>query len=49
MEGQKTILIDPNTNETREFAFDHSFWSHDGFTTDETVQNAFNTNLGEMH
>jgi len=32
-----TKLTDPVSNEVREFAYDYSFWSHDGFKTDENV------------
>ena len=31
MENNITKIIDPTTNEAKEFAFDYSFWSHDGF------------------
>jgi hypothetical protein len=34
MENNITKIIDPNTNETKEFAFDYSFWSHDGFNVE---------------
>lgn len=27
--GQTTILVDPKTNENREFQFDYSYWSHE--------------------
>jgi len=27
----KTIIINPDTQEEKEFAFDYSYWSHDGF------------------
>ena len=33
MEGVKTTIINPDTEEEKEFAFDYSFWSHDGFDT----------------
>ena len=29
------MLVDPNTGDERTFTFDYSFWSHDGFRTDE--------------
>lgn len=31
MDGQTTTLTDPRTGSTRDFSFDFSFWSHDGF------------------
>lgn len=35
MVGNTTILKDPSTGNTRDFTFDYSFWSHDGFDTTE--------------
>ena len=41
MNGPETIIEDPkggdavNKEGVRKFTFDYSFWSHDGFTTDE--------------
>ena len=32
MNSNTTILKDPKTAKTREFNFDYSFWSHDGFS-----------------
>ena len=34
MANGQTILSDPTNGKKREFAFDKSYWSHDGFTTD---------------
>ena len=31
MVGVKTLIINPDTLEEKEFAFDYSYWSHDGF------------------
>ena len=31
MIGVKTVIINPDTQEEKEFAFDYSYWSHDGF------------------
>lgn len=31
MSGPKTTIVNPDTNEEKEFAFDYSYWSHDGF------------------
>ena len=31
MKGPVTTLINPETQEEKEFAFDYSYWSHDGF------------------
>ena len=31
MNGVKTEIINPDTEEPKEFAFDYSYWSHDGF------------------
>jgi kinesin family protein 1 len=31
MEGVKTTIINPDTEDEKEFAFDYSYWSHDGF------------------
>ena len=31
MVGVKTLIINPDTQEEKEFAFDYSYWSHDGF------------------
>ena len=33
MKDKTTILIHPETGEKRDFTFDFSFWSHDGFET----------------
>ena len=39
MKGPVTTLINPETEEEKEFAFDYSYWSHDGFETDDTGYN----------
>ena len=31
MRGNQTVILHPDTHEEKEFAFDYSFWSHDGF------------------
>ena len=31
MDGPKTTIINPDTQEEKEFQFDYSYWSHDGF------------------
>ena len=31
MRGTTTIIVNPDTEEEKEFAFDYSYWSHDGF------------------
>lgn len=35
MSGDQTILTNPDDDQPRPFAFDYSYWSHDGFKTDE--------------
>ena len=37
MESNTTILVDPNhpKAEPRKFTFDHSYWSHDGYSMRE--------------
>lgn len=30
MDGPMTILTNPEDNEEKKFAFDYSYWSHDG-------------------
>ena len=37
MNNNTTKIKDINSGEKREFTFDYSFWSHDGFYTDEKV------------
>eukprot|EP00276_Gloeochaete_wittrockiana_P018094 CAMPEP_0184337354 /NCGR_PEP_ID=MMETSP1089-20130417/5742_1 /TAXON_ID=38269 ORGANISM="Gloeochaete wittrockiana, Strain SAG46.84" /NCGR_SAMPLE_ID=MMETSP1089 /ASSEMBLY_ACC=CAM_ASM_000445 /LENGTH=1226 /DNA_ID=CAMNT_0026663017 /DNA_START=221 /DNA_END=3901 /DNA_ORIENTATION=- len=39
MDGQNTSITDPETNEKKSFAFDYSYWSHDGFVEDDTGYN----------
>jgi hypothetical protein len=34
MEGNKTIITDPENKKKKDFAFDYSFWSHDQFRTE---------------
>ena len=34
MSGQQTICTNPKTNEEKKFAYDYSYWSHDGFKND---------------
>ena len=31
MNGQQTIITNPESGESRKFAFDYSYWSFDGF------------------
>jgi len=35
MEGAQTLIIDPDSGESKDFAFDFSYWSHDGFHEDD--------------
>lgn len=35
MNGPQTVVRDPATGAERPFTFDYSFWSHDGFRTEE--------------
>lgn len=35
MQDQTTILHSEDVHKTRQFTFDHSFWSHDGFSVSE--------------
>jgi hypothetical protein len=37
MNNNTTKITDIQTNEKRDFTFDYSFWSHDGFETDPNV------------
>ncbi len=37
MNNNTTKITDVQTNEKRDFTFDYSFWSHDGFETDPNV------------
>ena len=34
MEGKSTTIVNPDTGEKKTFAFDHSYWSHDGSMDD---------------
>ena len=31
MDGNVTSIVNPESGESRTFAFDQSYWSHDGF------------------
>ena len=35
MNGATTTILHPDSEESRAFTFDHSYWSHDGFEADE--------------
>ena len=35
MKGNVTTIYHPGSREPRTFAFDHSYWSHDGCTENE--------------
>ena len=35
MKSNQTFLLDKSGQVKRTFTFDHCFWSHDGFSTDE--------------
>ena len=35
MNGATTTILHPDSEESRAFAFDYSYWSHDGFEADE--------------
>jgi kinesin family member 1 len=37
MKDKTTIITNPDTGEKKDFTFDFSFWSHDGFDTLEDV------------
>jgi hypothetical protein len=37
MKVNTTTLIDPETGVKKDFSYDYSFWSHDGFANDENV------------
>ena len=39
MKGPMTTLVNPETQDEKDFAFDYSYWSHDGFETDDTGYN----------
>lgn len=36
MNGAQTTITDPDSGEAKDFAFDFSYWSHDGFHEDDT-------------
>jgi len=35
MHGQNTMITDPASGKEKDFNFDHSYWSHDGFVEEE--------------
>eukprot|EP00002_Diphylleia_rotans_P034349 TRINITY_DN7368_c0_g2_i2.p1 TRINITY_DN7368_c0_g2~~TRINITY_DN7368_c0_g2_i2.p1 ORF type:complete len:836 (+),score=169.73 TRINITY_DN7368_c0_g2_i2:118-2625(+) len=35
MQGSSTTIVNPSSGEDRTFSFDFSYWSHDGFRSDE--------------
>eukprot|EP00741_Cyanophora_paradoxa_P014022 tig00020725_g13535.t1 len=35
MDGPSTGITNPESGELKSFAFDYSYWSHDGFVNDE--------------
>ena len=35
MNGPTTVVTDPETGKPKPYTFDYSFWSHDGFDTNE--------------
>jgi len=37
IEGDTTIITDPQTGTKKKFTFDHSYWSHDGYEVDEST------------
>ena len=39
MKGPVTTIINPDDDVEKDFAFDYSYWSHDGFGTDDTGYN----------
>jgi len=39
MKGPITTIVNPEDQQEKEFAFDFSYWSHDGFETDDTGYN----------
>lgn len=40
MDGKRTTLFDPDDKDKkRDFYFDYSFWSHDGFSTTSSGYN----------
>ena len=39
MQGQTTIITDPERKDQKTFAFDHSYWSHSGYK--ENVEGVF--------
>ena len=41
MNGNTTTITDPETNKDRDFNFDFSFWSHDGFSIRDDVISFF--------
>jgi kinesin family member 1 len=39
MVGNQTIITNPDDKQEKKFAFDHSYWSHDGFKVDDKGYN----------
>ncbi len=39
MSGNTTIIKDPHTGEEKKYAYDHSYWSHDGFVEEANGYN----------
>ena len=35
MNGPTTTVVDPTTGKAKPYTFDYSFWSHDGFDTQD--------------
>ena len=35
MEGNTTKILNPEDGKKKDFTFDYSFWSHDGFTIND--------------
>jgi kinesin family protein 1 len=35
MDGNMTKITDPSSGKDKKFYFDYSYWSHDGFTTED--------------
>jgi len=41
MDGPKTTIINPDTQEEKDFQFDYSYWSHDGFDMLQTPEDGY--------
>ena len=51
MSENSTILTNPHNGEQKIFAFDHSYWSHDGYIEEESgiyVPDAQNSNYADQ-